>query len=756
MTKRKTKDEFIQDAINKHGNAYNYNNVNYVNARTLVDIICPQHGLFHLTPHDHLKGQGCKQCGIKRRVGKRKLTLTDFIFKASKIHNNKYNYDLVEYTDYKTSVKIVCPIHGEFTETPQNHLQGYGCKECGKEHKSALFRDTLESFIAKARKVHGDKYDYSLVNYKGSKIDVDIICPIHGIFPQKPNHHLCGSECPKCSYGSSAYENEVIDLIKKSNEEKMKTQGKEEYIKKCNLIHNGKYNYVYVVLKKMKDKIRIICPIHGEFMQRADAHLKGQGCPLCKDRKISKTKSYTLENFITKANVIHQNKYNYDKAKYINSRTPICITCKVHGDFWQLPSNHINKNHPRGCPKCNGGIKLSLNDFIRKSQLIHGLKYDYSKVEYKGSHTKVCIICTEHGEFWQEPRAHIRGQGCPICSIDIAKAKATCTTDEFILKSNRLHGNKYDYSLVDYKGSKINVDIICPKHGEFWQTPSNHLRGEGCPKCTNNSSLSENEIIECLKDIKIEQRNRKILNGKEIDIYIPQYHIGIEFNGLYWHSEERGKDKNYHLRKLNECNKNGIELIQIFEDEWLNKRNICEFLLKAIFRLNISPVICSNKCNVCETVNKEEIDKFLEENDINGKAYFDIAIVAYYNDIMVGIITFEKQENKKWIASRITTNIKYNCIGLEQILFNYFINHYEYETITFLADRRWIINVGNNIYTFLGFKINSYMPPMFKYYNLRNSKIERIKVEEITNESDYTRIWDCGQVKYIYVNNSVE
>jgi hypothetical protein len=756
MSKRKTKEEFIRDAIKKHGNVYCYDNVNYVNAHTLVDIICPKHGLFHLSPHDHLKGQGCRQCGIERRSVKRRLTQSDFIFKANKMHNGKYNYGLVEYVDYKTEVKIVCPIHGVFSEKPQNHLQGCGCKECANEHNSRLFSDTREDFITKARKLYGDKYDYSLVDYKGSKIDVDIICPIHGVFRQQPNNHLCGSECPKCSNGSSLPENEIVEMLKNGYKEKNKMQNQEDYIKKCNLIHNNKYNYENVKITRMKDKITIVCPIHGEFVQRADAHLKGQGCPSCKGEKISNAKSDTLESFTTKANNIHQNKYDYSKAIYINSKTPICITCKTHGEFWQIPSNHTHKTHPRGCPKCNGGLKLTLSEFIQKSQKVHGAKYDYSMVDYNGSKTKVCIVCPQHGEFWQEPRAHIKGNGCPICGVELVKTKNTCTTDDFILKGNTAHNNKYDYTNSVYVNNETKVCIICPNHGEFWQTPSNHLRGEGCPKCANCISHSENEICSCLKDIKIDQRNRKILGGKEIDIYIPQHKIGIEYNGLFWHSEENGKNENYHLNKLNECNKKGIELIQIFEDEWINKRAICESILKNTLGLNTNNLVVANDCKIREYSDKQLIKEFLEENNINGHSEFDMAIAAYYNSTIIGALTFSKCGDKTHRINHIATNINYNCVGIEKAMFDYFKTHFDFTIITLFADRRWTININDNVYTSIGFYVDSIIPPTFTYYNPYITKKKRIGKGETIENIKYTRIWDCGQVKYVYINPLVE
>lgn len=688
MSKKKTLEEFVTEYTAKYGEYYDFSNSKYNGANTKMEVVCPKHGLFKLAPHEFLKGQGCKQCGIERRAEKRKMQLNDFINRGTIVHNGKYIYDLVEWKGYDTDVSIVCPIHGEFSQKPNDHLNGCGCKKCANKYTSSLFMDTLDNFIKKAKVVHGDKYIYTSVNYRGSKIDVDIICPKHGVFPQAPYHHLQGSGCPKCGNGSSLYESEIINTIKLYYKEKITMTNKEEFIKKCKLIHGDKYDYKNVEITKMKDKIHIICPTHGEFTQRADAHLSGQGCPKCANERVGKRNASSFDKFAEKARQKHCDKYKYNNGVYINNRTPLTITCPIHGDFIQLPSNHIHKTQPRGCPKCNGGVKLELNDFIQRSNIIHKSKYDYSKVVYIDAHTKVCIICPEHEEFWQEPRAHLEGQGCP--------------------------------------------------------------------KCSRTHSHFEDEIKDCFEDIEIEQRNRKILGGKEIDIYIPTHKLGIEFNGLYWHSEENGKDENYHLNKLNECNKKNIELIQIFEDEWVNKRRMCEVLLKNALELNIGTSICQTVCEIRTNTNKTEVEKFLNENDIIPVKKYDIAITAHYKNSIMGIITLSKKSNEEWLINNFATNIDYNCNGIEQLLFEYFITNYESKKVTFFADRRWTINIDNNTYTSLGFKIDSFTPPSFTYYKLHSSKMERIEQHKIVDNSEYTKIWDCGKVKYIYIKNSIE
>ena len=171
------------------------------------------------------------------------------------------------------------------------------------------------------------------------------------------------------------------------------------------------------------------------------------------------TKKMTNSEFIAKARKIHNEKYDYSKVEYINNRTKVCIICPIHGEFWQTPNAHLNG---QDCPKCKGKIKLTLEKFIEKAKKVHGDKYDYSKVEYINNHTKVCIICPIHGEFWQTPQHHLKGVGCPKCYGNFRK-----TTEQFIEEARKVHGDKYDYSKVEYVNATTKVRIICPKHGEF-------------------------------------------------------------------------------------------------------------------------------------------------------------------------------------------------------------------------------------------------------------------------------------------------
>lgn len=247
---------------------------------------------------------------------------SEFIEKASLIHKNMYDYSLVEYKNCKTKVKIICPLHGVFEQTPDKHINAkQGCPICAGNIKK-----TNEDFIKDAMKVHGNKYDYSKVNYINRSINVSIICPEHGEFKQMPQNHLKGEGCPYCA-------NKITT---------------EMFITESAKIHNNKYDYTKTDLnaRDKNGRVLIICPEHGEFWQYTYLHKKGCGCPHCAGNA-KKTKQQFIEESIN----VHGKKYSYDKFTYEGSHKKGIVTCPIHGDFLITPNKHIIAK--QGCPYCN-------------------------------------------------------------------------------------------------------------------------------------------------------------------------------------------------------------------------------------------------------------------------------------------------------------------------------------------------------------------------------------------------------------------
>lgn len=360
-----------------------------------------------------------------------------------------------------------------------------------------------------------------------------------------------------------------------------------KFIEKAKKLHMDKYDYSKVSYINNKTKVCIICPKHGEFWQTPDTHLRSKGCPFCGRERSSLKQRITKETFIQKAKYIHGDKYNYSKVEYINDRTKICIICSEHGEFWQTPNNHLKG---KGCPSCYGNKKLTINDFIKKAQNVHGDKYNYSKVEYINTDTKICIICPEHGEFWQTPYKHIKySHGCPVCGNIQKGLSNRLTLTDFITRSKNIHGDVYDYSLVKYENVDTQVKIICSKHGEFLQTPYLHMIGCGCPSC-NSSKLEENikNVLDKLRVKYIRQKTfswLKYVKPLYLDFYLPDYNIAIECQGEqhfvpidFAGKGEEWSNKNFKLIKERDnckkrlCENNNLPLFYVnYNDDYYEK-----------------------------------------------------------------------------------------------------------------------------------------------------------------------------------------
>ena len=565
---------------------------------------------------------------------------------------------------------------------------------------------TTEEWIKLVKEIHGDKYDYSKTIYVHSEKPVKIICPIHGEFEQIAVIHKRGGNCPKCN----------LDASKLS---------KEEFIKRASKIHDNFYNYSKVNYINAKTKVKIICPIHGEFEQQPDNHLNGQKCYHCSIEESKLTK----EEFIEKAQLIHGDKYDYSLVKYIGSRQKVKIICPIHGEFEQTPNSHLQGV---GCSRCYFDTKqYTQEEFIEKANLIHDNKYDYSKTIYNGITEKVKIICPIHGEFEQKASSHISGSGCYQCGCE----KRKLSIQEFIEKSNLIHKNKYDYSLVDYKSSQDKVKIICPIHGEFEQQPNNHLHGQGCPKCSEVKIVSkyEDEIFDYLNSIgikNIERNNRFILYPKELDFYLPDYNLAIEFNGLFWHSEKY-RSKFYHQEKYLDCLNKGIKLIQIFEDEWLYQNEIVKLKIKNILGLINFKEYSENKCLI------KKIDN-IENKIIYGLFYSDNNFQEL-NSYMI----FENIDSDVFKFSDFIIKKDFRFLNDDLKILNKFIEEYKSKEVIGYSDLRW---VENDFYEKLGFKQTQKIIEPKDFYIYQTKRYDKI-IPEIEN-LNYSKIYDAGYKIY--------
>ena len=288
------------------------------------------------------------------------------------------------------------------------------------------------------------------------------------------------------------------------------------------------------------------------------------------------SKRKTKEEFINDARKKHGDKYDYSFIFSIkNNKTKVQIKCNTCGNvFYQRLHDHLSGC---GCPFCAKNQKKETEQFIKEAASIHKNTYDYSKTKYKNNKEKVTIICPKHGEFQQTPHNHLNGQGCPKCKGENVSKRCKWTTERFIEEAKKIHGNKYDYSKAIYTKSREKIEIICKKHGSFFQIAHDHINGCGCPFCRESKLENEIENLLMANGIIFEREKTfswlKNKSNLKVDFFLPEYNAVIECQGIQ-HFEpvdfSNNKNKNANdsfmdicLRdrlKKDYCEKNGIKI----------------------------------------------------------------------------------------------------------------------------------------------------------------------------------------------------
>ena len=276
-----------------------------------------------------------------------------FIEKANIVHNGRYLYDKVKYINSVSKVCIICPEHGEFWQSPSEHMRGKGCPKCANERRGRFNRMTLGEFISKAKEIHGNRFDYEKVEYHNTNTKVCIICPEHGEFWQTPLAHIFNRQaCPKCAHRGLNRDELISEFIK---------------------VHGNKYDYSKFELGKMNNKACFVCPEHGEFFQSPTKHLEGQGCPICGRIRTGRNNRMDTTGFIKKAKEVHGDKYDYSKCTYVSSHNLVSITCPKHGEFQQIANYHLCGH---GCPVCGNNISIAEDEISAEHLRWQSLRFE--------------------------------------------------------------------------------------------------------------------------------------------------------------------------------------------------------------------------------------------------------------------------------------------------------------------------------------------------------------------------------------------
>ena len=411
--------------------------------------------------------------------------------------------------------------------------------------------------------------------------------------------------------------------------------------------------------------------------------------------------------------------------------------------------------------------------------MVHGGKYDYSKVKYVNQRTKVVITCPIHGDFEQTPKNHMNGQGCPKCGAKYASEWRKNDYRHFVEESLKRFGDRYSFPNIkdEYVNSHSKVTIKCNKcSNTFTKIACDHITSPngGCQHCYYSKSKPEEEIGEYVKSLlpneTIVFNDRNVVKGYELDIFIPSMSIAIEFNGLYWHSSAI-KDKNYHLSKLEACNSNGIRLIQIFEDEYSHKKDIVLAKIRHLLMCDRNkPKVYGRKCIIGD-ISYAEASEFLERHHIQGTCKSSVYIGAYYKGSLVGVMTFTIRGNNKWELTRFATDSNFLCVGIASKMFNSFINNFDPSEIKSFADRRWTLNCDNNLYTQLGFELDKIERPDYSYifngsdiryhkFGFRKAALNKkhgltmdMTESEMAKIIGAHKVYNCGLFKYVWKKN---
>lgn len=355
--KRITKAEMLKRFIDAHGDTYSYDFSNYNGAASSIQIKCPLHDWFPQICEVHSTGVGCPDCGSIKTAESRRMSFAEFLTRSIERFGEKYHFIENSWSGINQRIGYICVKHGMKTMLASAHLKSpTGCKECSTEQRGLSTRLTQHQFIQRSKLVHKDKYDYTLTKYQGSDVKVDIICPEHRVFRQNPSTHLSGAGCKRCA---------DIEIGKKRKE-----QSEEGFWSQVEAVHGNTYDLSKVVYNGVTEDIIVGCSVHKNFTIQAGSFKNGRGCKECGRERTRQARNSTLSEFITKAKAIHGDTYIYDNVNYINAKTNVMITCRIHDGFPQQPTNHLAGN---GCPACgNYGFDPSLPATLYYVKIVNG------------------------------------------------------------------------------------------------------------------------------------------------------------------------------------------------------------------------------------------------------------------------------------------------------------------------------------------------------------------------------------------------
>jgi hypothetical protein len=435
-----------------------------------------------------------------------------------------------------------------------------------------------------------------------------------------------------------------------------------------------------------------------------------------------------------------RSKYNFAGVKYTGSLKRMTgVRCPSHGEFSQYAAQFRKGN---GCPACGAERRVEKNttpaqDYITKVTALHGGKYTYDKVCYSRMNAKITVTCPVHGDFSiSANHHHYRKQGCGVCEAEAkktrivqyrhlsAQSKINNTGKDFFEKCGVSHNSKYTYPEQDYHGAKEKIRAVCPDHGEFTQAAWAHLSGKGCPKCGAYTPKWELELATFVEGLGFGvELNRRILDGQEIDVFVPSKNFGVELHGLRWHTE-RTRDRLDHFNKWKVAEGLGIRLIQVFEDEWTNNKEVVLNRIKAALGQTEN---FNARQTLLGVVPSQEAAEFFDAHHSQGNTRASVVYGLRLNGEWVAMASFGKARTGAMVAGdeSVWEVIRYASKGRVRggfsKLFKRFLENYEPEKVLSYCDLRY--GTGS-LYKATGFELDGITDP--DYWWVPDGKVARV------------------------------
>ena len=479
--------------------------------------------------------------------------------------------------------------------------------------------------------------------------------------------------------------------------------------------------------------------------------------------------------------------YDFSMSVYAGMNQKTTFICPVHGAVQADAKNLMNGKKCQQCAFADriGRNRLTKNKTIQRFIQQHGDRYDYSHVQYNGQQSPVTIICKRHGSFEQKPEFHWSGSGCPQCfSEDKRGQSQKDTIESFTLKLTNVFGDLFDVSESVYINSATPITVRCSVHNTLCQTKPNALLSGNnpCTKCNHMKSSKELALADFLKIFtKVEQRDRTILKPKELDIYLPESNLAIEFSGMYWHShdsiENEIKNKNNHYNKYKECAHKGIRLLTVYESEWEEH----EYAIKRLLRNAAGKSkgrLMARKCELRKVDHKEAVvfyNKYHPQGGAGNGEHYGL----YWKNKLVACMRFTYGANDRgdnrdrvWTLTRYATRI--TIAGGASKLFKAFLTEYTPDEVKSFSDNRYF---SGGMYEQLGFTMEEETRPDYQVWSPKiglkpKSHYQRRVIElrlkdhgkleaydpktdsrterEMTYLMGARRIYDCGKKRWVW------